>query len=138
MQQQTTQIQTVVSGINQDVQDISQSVNQFVGGVEQSQYVFELIKNVTDRVAQVGQQVTASSQAIASEAQTTLRSIEEIATVAAQTEQQSSFTQAQAGSIDRMTRSLLEKVRFFRIPEEDKGDKGDKGDQGELFVQTSR
>jgi len=124
LQQQTTQIQTVVSGINQDVQDISHSVNQFVGGVEQSQYVFELIKNVTDRVAQVGQQVTASSQAIATEAQLTLRSIEEIATVAAKTEQQSSFTQEQAGLIDNMARALLDKVRFFRIPEEDEGDKG--------------
>jgi twitching motility protein PilJ len=119
LQQQTTQIQTVVSGINQDVQEISHSVNQFVGGVEQSQYVFELIKNVTDRVAQIGQQVTASSQAIASEAQTTLRSIEEIAAVAAKTKQQSSFTQAQAGLIDNMARSLLDKVRFFRIPEEE-------------------
>ena len=124
LQQQTAQIQTVVSGINQDVQGISDSVGQFVGGVEQSQYVFELIKSVTERVAQVGQQVTVSSQAIATEAQMTLRSIEEIATVAAKTEKQSSFTQEQAGLIDNMARSLLDKVRFFRIPEEDEGDKG--------------
>ncbi|OWY67122.1 hypothetical protein B7486_33245 [cyanobacterium TDX16] len=121
LQQQAAQIQTVVSGINQDVQDISHSVNQFVGSVEQSQHVFELIKAVTDRVAQVGQQVTASSQAIAIEAQTTLRSIEEIATVAAKTEQQSSFTQEQAGLIDNMARTLLEKVSFFRISEEVQG-----------------
>jgi methyl-accepting chemotaxis protein len=139
LQQQTAQIQTVVSGINQDVRDISDSVGQFVGGVEQSQHVFELIKTVTDRVAQVGQQVTASSQAIASEAQATLRSIEEIATVASKTESQSSFTQEQAGLIDGMARALLEKVRFFRIPEEDKGTRGqgDKGDKGNNSIHHS-
>ncbi len=115
LQQRTDQIQTVVSGINQDVVDISNSVNQFIVSVDQSRHVFDNIKTVTNRVAEVGQQVTQSSIAIATTAQSTLRSIQDIAAVAAQTEQDSRFTREQAGLMDQLARTLLERVRFFRL-----------------------
>jgi twitching motility protein PilJ len=117
LQQRTDQIQTVVSGINQDVQDISNSVNQFTLSVDQSREIFNNIKTVTDRVAMVGQQVTQSSQAIATTAQLTLQSIQEIATVTAQTETHSHDTREQAGLMDQLAHNLLEKVRFFRLSE---------------------
>ena len=117
LQQRTDQIQTVVSGINQDVEEISNSVNQFTLSVDQSHEIFNNIKTVTDRVAMVGQQVTQSSQAIATTAQLTLQSIQEIATVAAQTESRSHDTREQAGLMDRLAHDLLEKVRFFRLSE---------------------
>lgn len=115
LQQRTDQIQTVVSGINQDVVEISNSVNQFIVSVDQSGHVFDHIKTVTDRVAEVGQQVTESSQAIATTAKSTLRSIQDIAEVAAKTEQDSRFTREQAGLMDRLASTLLEKVQFFRL-----------------------
>lgn len=76
LQQRTDQIQTVVSGLNQDVQDINQLVNDFTVGVGQSRQVFDNIKTATEQVAEVEQQVTQSSQAIALAAQTTLKSIQ--------------------------------------------------------------
>lgn len=115
LQQRTDQIQTVVSGISQDVQEISSSVNSFTQSVDRSSQVLNNIKTVTNRVAQVGQQVTQSSQAIATTASSTLRSIQDIATVASQAEQHSRFTREQAGLMDRLTRTLLERVRFFRL-----------------------
>lgn len=115
LQQRTDQIQTVVSGINQDVGEISNCVNQFIVSVDQSRQVFDNIKTVTNRVAQVGQQVTQSSLAIATTAQSTLRSIQNIAEVTAQTEHDSRFTREQAGLMDQLARTLLEKVRFFRL-----------------------
>ncbi len=118
LQQRTDQIQTVVSGINQDVTEISNSVNQFTLSVDRSSQVFDNIRSVTDRVAELGQQVTKSSQAIANTARSTLHSIQEIAAVAAQTESRSRFTREQAGVMDRLAHTLLEKVRFFRISAE--------------------
>lgn len=115
LQQRTDQIQTVVSGINQDLQEITNSVNQVNLSVQQSHQVFDNIKTATDQVAQVGQQITTSSQAIATTAQSTLRSIQDIAKVTAQTEQHSRFTREQAGLMDQLARTLLEKVRFFRL-----------------------
>lgn len=115
LQQRTDQIQTVVSGINQDVGEISNSVNQFIISVDQSRHVFDNIKMVTNRVAEVGQQVTQSSLAIATTAESTLRSIQNIAEVTAHTEHDSRFTREQAGLMDELARTLLEKVRFFRL-----------------------
>ncbi len=69
-------------------------------------------------MAELGQQVTKSSQAIANTARSTLHSIQEIAAVAAQTESRSRFTREQAGVMDRLAHTLLEKVRFFRISAE--------------------
>lgn len=115
LQQRTDQIQTVVSGLNQDVQDINQLVNDFTMGVGQSRQVFDNIKTATEQVAQVEQQVTQSSQAIALAAQTTLKSIQDIATVAAQTERQASFTREQSGAMGQLAHNLLEIVKFFQL-----------------------
>jgi twitching motility protein PilJ len=116
LQQQTDQIQTVVSGLTQDVADISGSVNQFILSVDESSQVFDRIKNVTAQVSQVAQQVTQSSRAIAETAQLTLRSIQDIAAVAEETERQSGVTREQAGLMEQLARTLLERVQFFRLP----------------------
>ena len=75
LQQRTDQMQTVVSGLNYDVQEISQQVNYFTIGVENSQQAFNTIQSVSERVAQMGSRVTQSSQVIVSAAQTTLQSV---------------------------------------------------------------
>jgi len=118
LQQRTDKIQTVVSGINEDVQDISGSVNQFTLSVDQSRSVFDNIKMVTERVVKVGEEVTQSSHEIATVAQTTLQSIQDIAAAASQTERQSRYTHEQAGWMDQIARTLLEKVQFFRLSSE--------------------
>lgn len=115
LQQRTDQIQTVVSGLNQDVQGINQLVNGFTLSVGQSRQVFDNIKTATEQVAQVEQQVTQSSQAIALAAQTTLKSIQDIATVAAETELQARSTREKSGAIGQLARNLLEIVKFFRV-----------------------
>ena len=93
LQQRTDQIQTVVSGLNHDTQAISQQVNGFTIGVDQSREVFNNIKGVTEQVAQMGQRVTQSSQTIAEAAQTTLQAIRDISAIAAETSSRANITQ---------------------------------------------
>jgi twitching motility protein PilJ len=115
LQQRTDQIQTAVSGINQDAQDISGLVNQLTSSVNESRQVFENIQSVTERVAQVEQQVTQSSQDIATFVQGILLSVQDIATVSAETERQSQFTREQAGAMGQLSRTLLSRISFFRL-----------------------
>lgn len=122
LQQRTDQIQTVVSGLNRDVQEIGALVVNLTGGVEQSRQAFDNITTVTERVAQVGQQVSQSSQAIVEAAQTTLRSIQDIATAADTTEQQARFTLGQSEAVGQAAYTLLELVRFFRLSAEQNQD----------------
>lgn len=115
LQQRTDQIQTVVSGLNHDVQEISQQVGNFTVGVEQSQQAFNTILSVSERVAHMGQQVTQSSQAIADAAQTTLQLVHYISDISAETFNRAGMTREQAQHIEQLARTLLQNVEFFQL-----------------------
>jgi len=115
LQQRTDQIQTVVSGLDQDVQEINQVVNNFTSEVKQSRQAFEKIKVITNQVAQVEAQVSKSSEEIATAALITLQSIQDIAQVATETEAYSSVTREQSANMGQLAASLLEIVKFFRV-----------------------
>ncbi|WP_404786547.1 methyl-accepting chemotaxis protein [Altericista sp. CCNU0014] len=115
LQQRTDQIQTVTSGLGQDVSEISNLVQDFTSGVGQSRQAFENIQQVTTQVAQVGQQVSASSQDIVQVVRNTLTATSAIATVAQETEAKASVTREQVEAMGDLARTLLEMVKFFRL-----------------------
>jgi methyl-accepting chemotaxis protein PixJ len=116
LQQRTGFIEIVVSGINQDVKDVSDSVNEFTIGVEQSSQAFNDIKNVTEQVAQLGRTVAESSQAIATAVKSSFASIQEISTLAAKSANQAGFTRQQSVEMGQLARRLLHDVHFFQLP----------------------
>jgi twitching motility protein PilJ len=115
LQQRTDQIQTVTSGLSQDVTEISHLVQDFTGGVKQSRQVFDNIQSVTEQVAQVGQQVSQSSQDIVQAVGNTLTATQEIAAVAQDTEAKANVTRTQVEAMGNLARTLLQMVEFFRI-----------------------
>jgi methyl-accepting chemotaxis protein PixJ len=115
LQQRTAQIQTVTSGLSQDVSDISKLVQGFTVGVSQSRQAFDNIQSVTEQVALVGQQVRQSSQEIVQGVRQTLTATEAIATVAQSTEAKASVTREQVEAMGNLARTLLEMVEFFRV-----------------------
>jgi methyl-accepting chemotaxis protein PixJ len=115
LQQRTDQIQTVTSGLNQDVSEISNLVQDFTSGVGQSRQAFENIQQVTTQVAQVGQQVSLSSQDIVQAVRNTLSATTAIATVAQDTEAKASVTREQVEAMGDLARTLLQMVEFFRV-----------------------
>ncbi|MDJ0703233.1 MAG: cache domain-containing protein [Leptolyngbyaceae cyanobacterium MO_188.B28] len=115
LQQRTDQIQTVVSGLNHDTQEISQQVHGFTIGVDQSREVFNNIKAVTERVAEMGRQVTESSQTIAQAAQNSLESIRDISEIAAETSNRANMTKEQSQQMDFLARTLLQNIDFFEL-----------------------
>jgi methyl-accepting chemotaxis protein PixJ len=115
LQQRTDQIQTVTSGLNQDVSDISKLVQGFTVGVNQSREAFNNIQSVTEQVAIAGQQVRQSSQEIVQGVRQTLTATEAIAAVAESTEAKASITREQVEAMGKLTRTLLEMVEFFQV-----------------------
>jgi methyl-accepting chemotaxis protein len=114
LQQRTEQIQTVVSGLSQDIQDINHTVKAFTEGVDGSTQVFDNIQAVTSQVVQVGQKVAESSETIAQASQTTLVSVQDIAALAIATEQRADITREQSMAMGRLSRELLELMSFFK------------------------
>jgi methyl-accepting chemotaxis protein PixJ len=115
LQQRTDQIQTVTSGLNQDVSDISKLVQGFTVGVNQSREAFNNIQSVTEQVALAGHQVRQSSQEIVQGVRQTLTATEAIAAVAESTEAKASITREQVEAMGKLTRTLLEMVEFFQV-----------------------
>jgi methyl-accepting chemotaxis protein PixJ len=115
LQQRTDQIQTVTSGLNQDVSEISNLVQDFTSGVSQSRKAFDNMQQVTTQVAEVGLQVSHSNQEMMQMVQQTLTATHEIAAIAQATEAKASVTREQVEAMDNLSRTLLQMVEFFHV-----------------------
>jgi methyl-accepting chemotaxis protein PixJ len=115
LQHRTNQIQTVTSGLNQDIADINQLVKKFTDEMGKSRQAFTNIQLVTDQVAIVGEQVSTSSQDIIRAVSDTLAAIQSIGIIAQNTEQQATVTREQIRSMGSLAQNLLERVEFFQL-----------------------
>lgn len=115
LQQRTTQIQTVTSGLNQDVLEIGQLVRKFTGEVDRSKKAFNNIQTVTERVAVMGEQVTISSWEISQAVESTLLAMQSIASIAQNTEGKATLTRQQVADMRLLASSLLQVMEFFRM-----------------------
>jgi methyl-accepting chemotaxis protein PixJ len=118
LQQRTDQIQTVTSGLNQDVSEISSLVQDFTSGVGQSRKAFDNMQQVTTQVAEVGLQVSQSNQDIVQVVQNTLTATHEIASIAQETETKASVTREQVEAMGDLAHTLLQMVEFFHVSAE--------------------
>jgi methyl-accepting chemotaxis protein PixJ len=115
LQQRTTQIQTVTSGLNQDVSEINQLVQKFTNEVDLSRQAFDNIQTVTERVAAMGDQVNLSSQEIAKAVADTLKAMQSIAAIAQNTENKATMTRQQVEEMRQLAGSLLKIMEFFQL-----------------------
>ena len=116
LQQRTSQIQTVVTAIDVEVQNLSGLVAGFTTGVEESQSAFNSIQSATEEVVQIGQTITESSTEIAEAAGSTASYISEIAQLAERTANLTRSARQQAESMGNQAQQLLQGIQFFRLP----------------------
>ncbi|WOD39645.1 methyl-accepting chemotaxis protein [Nodosilinea sp. E11] len=116
LQRRTEQIQTVVSGLNHDVEGLSQQADSLTAGISQTNQTFEHIRTAMAQVTDLGQQVTQVSQAIAGGAETTLESIQPMAQVAAATSTQAHAIRLQSQSLAAIAHNLDRNVTYFQLP----------------------
>ncbi len=116
LQQRTSQIQTVVTAIDVEVQNLSGLVSGFTSGVEASQSAFNSIQSATEEVVQIGQTITESSTEIADAAGSTASYISEIAQLADLTANLTRSARQQAEAMGNQAQQLLQGIQFFRLP----------------------
>jgi methyl-accepting chemotaxis protein PixJ len=115
LQQRTDRVQTVTSGLSDDVSQIEQLVQKFTIEVKKSRQAFDNIQTVTGQVAQMGEKVKDSSQDIVQVVNEALIAIQSIATIAQVTEAKASITREQVQSMGDLARRLLQMVEFFNL-----------------------
>jgi twitching motility protein PilJ len=121
LQQRTNQIQTVTSGLDQDVIDINQLVQKFTDEVNKSRQAFRNIQSVTEQVATMGAQVSDSSEDIATVVRNTLEAIQSIGVIAQNTEDKAMIAREQVRNMSELAQELLQRVEFFQLEEENPG-----------------
>ncbi|PZV14535.1 MAG: hypothetical protein DCF20_12890 [Pseudanabaena sp.] len=120
LQQRTSQIQTVVTAIDVEVQNLSGLVAGFTEGVESSQSAFNSIQIATEEVVQIGQTITESSSEIAGAAGSTASYISEISQLADRTADLTRSARQQAEAMGDQAQQLLQGIQFFRLPDSSK------------------
>jgi twitching motility protein PilJ len=119
LRQRTGQIQTVVSAIDAEVQNLGGLVAGFTSGVESSRAAFRNVQTLANEVVLVGQDVTESSMEIASSADATAKYMSEIAQLAAQTADLTRNARQQSERMGNIAERLLASIQFFRLPASD-------------------
>ncbi len=117
LQQRTDRVQTVTSGLTQDIGDINRLVQKFTTEVSKTSQAFDNIQTVTDQVADMSKQVNISSQDIVRVVSDALTAIQSISTVAQSTEAKASITREQVRSMGDLANKLLTMVEFFKLNE---------------------
>ncbi len=117
LQQRTDSVQTVTSGLTQDISEIEQLVQKFTSEIDKSREAFDNIQVVTEEVAQMSKKVNTSSQDIVQVVRDTLTAIQSISTVAQTTEAKATITKEQVQSMGNLANKLLQMVEFFKLHE---------------------
>jgi methyl-accepting chemotaxis protein PixJ len=115
LQQRTDRVQTVTSGLNQDISEIDRLVQKFTTDIDRSRQAFDNIQNVTELVSQMSEKVNISSQDIVQVVSDALTAIQLISTVAQSTEAQAMITQDRVQSMGDLANKLLSMVEFFKL-----------------------
>ena len=118
LEQRSTQIHTVVSAVDTNVQNLGGLVEGFTEGVEKSDEVFGNIRVVASDAAQAGETVSQSSHQILGAAQSTAQVMREIANLANRTVKLSQQTSRQSDRMEKLSTELLDNIQFFNLSQE--------------------
>ncbi|HEY9833050.1 MAG TPA: CHASE4 domain-containing protein [Stenomitos sp.] len=116
LEQQSAQIQSVVSAVDSDVQGLGELVRQFTTGVEQSNHVFDRVQKVTGEAVLAGEAVAHFSEDIVGAAQTTAMVMRDIAGLANKTAELTQSARERSDQMDLLSAQLLQTVQFFQLP----------------------
>ncbi|MCY7368183.1 MAG: methyl-accepting chemotaxis protein [Chamaesiphon sp.] len=117
LEQRSSQIHKVVSSVDIDVQQLGGLVSTFTQGVKQASDVFQTVQEVTARVVQSGNLVTAASEKIVSATDSTTAAIESISALSQQISHQSQDAQNLGDRLNTLSTELLENIQIFKLPE---------------------
>jgi methyl-accepting chemotaxis protein PixJ len=115
LQQRTDRIQTVTSGLSQDITDIDRLVQKFTTEIGKSGRAFSNIQTAIAQASELDQKVSDSNQNIVQVVNDTLRAVQSIAAVAQVTEAKATLTREQVQSMGDLARRLLHMVEFFQL-----------------------
>ncbi|MBD3886778.1 GAF domain-containing protein [Phormidium tenue FACHB-886] len=118
LEQRSSQIHSVVSAIDSEVQSLGKLVRDFTQGVDQSNQVFGDVKMVASEAVQSGGAVAEFNARIATAAQTTAAVMRDIAALSTKTAELTQVSRQRSDQINALSSQLLQSVKFFQLPDQ--------------------
>lgn len=119
LKQRSDQIQTVISGLDQDVQNMNEMVGGVTTGVDQFHKLFESLSAVSAQTQATVQQITLSSQGVATAAQTATHTTQALETASTTIQDQARLTQQEAAQTDVVVAALQQQLRLLQPASDD-------------------
>jgi twitching motility protein PilJ len=117
LQKRTTQIHSVVSEIDAEVQTLGGLVDGFGNGVSASTHAFSDVETMTQVVVQTSESVATANQNIVVSAQSTGQAMQQISELAIQTAYLTQSTLDQSAAMKALSQKLLENLQIFQLPQ---------------------
>ncbi|NJK60613.1 MAG: methyl-accepting chemotaxis protein [Oscillatoriales cyanobacterium SM2_1_8] len=117
LQQRTAQIQSVVSAVDGEVQQLGNLVQGFTSGVQQSSEAFSSVQTELAKAVEAGRQIAQTSVGIAAASASTANYMSEIAKLAERTAELTRNTRRRSENMEFLAQQLLAGIGFFRVPE---------------------
>ncbi len=116
LEERTSQIHTVVTTVDNEVQNLGGLVGGFTKGVEQSSRLFKGVRNVTKKAIADGENVAQSNQEILTATLETVEAIKNIEKTTIETANITKDSLKQSQLMEKLSNQLLERIKFFQLP----------------------
>jgi twitching motility protein PilJ len=117
LEERTGQIHTVVATVDTEVQNLGNLVGGFTKGVEESNRLFEGVKNVTEKALIAEENVAQSNQEILTATLETVKAIKNIEKTTMETANITKNSLKQSEIMEKLSHELLERIKFFKLLE---------------------
>jgi methyl-accepting chemotaxis protein len=119
--QQSDQIQTVINGLQQDLQNVNQQISKFSDSLVSSHSALESVSQSRQQVMSLAQQVAETSHSTTVATAAALQAMRSIGALAHETSEQANLTREQSGYIESLAKTLLEQIGMFQLRSEQNG-----------------
>jgi methyl-accepting chemotaxis protein len=116
--QQSDQIQTVINGLQQDLQNVNQQISKFSDSLISSHSALESVSQSRQQVMSLAQQVAETSHSTTVATAAALQAMRSIGALAHETSEQANLTREQSGYIESLAKTLLEQIDMFQLRSE--------------------
>jgi methyl-accepting chemotaxis protein PixJ len=116
LEQRSSQISTVVTTVDGEVQQLGELVKSFIAGVRGASDTFATVQEVTQQVVTAGEVVTQTNQQILKSTGLTVTTMDSLLELSGKMAVEAQASQQMGDQMGELSHNLLQSIRVFKLP----------------------
>lgn len=116
LEQQSSQIHTVVSDVDVQVQKLGGLVDRFTQSAQKTRDLYDSVQTVAQEAVSAGERVAQASEDIASASQETSQAMNAITSLSQQIAEQSQFARSISEKLNQLSVQAVRNIQVFKLP----------------------